>query len=86
MEPGKNRQDGFGKGFFHGFPGWTQHRLSFPVQEPMGFEFQDSYAAANISGRRSVPQAGLDGFSEFLCKWIMCLTTSKPSDELAELT
>lgn len=46
------------KGFPMGFPGWTQHGLSFPVQEPVGFEFQDSYAAANISGRRSVPQAG----------------------------
>eukprot|EP00434_Breviolum_minutum_P007155 symbB.v1.2.006315.t2/scaffold354.1/size221495/10 len=30
--------------------------LQIDALEPVGFEFQDSYAAANISGRRSVPQ------------------------------
>lgn len=32
-------------------------RVRRTLQEPIGFEFQESYAMANISDRKSIPQA-----------------------------
>ena len=79
LEPGKNRQDGFGKGFSHGFSRLDSTRAVLPCAGASGFRVPGFLCSCKHQWTKKCSTGGS-------CKWIMCLTTSKPSNELVELT